>query len=201
MPSTIVQKMTGLIIILIRLTNRVPSTPRACPISGASQPTKTPADDGDDHRRCTASGSGHACPRWAVVASSSRFSVSVVLSTCRNELHTARRMVSRAGRQSRLRAFRSREEGRMTGHRAAREPRRPGIRAATGLVWPCRAAGSAAVLDARRDADAATGREVTAVADRSRTMLDGGGPASPDPRRPCSRRPSDPTATASTSSS
>ena len=43
MPSTIVQKMIGLIIILIRLTNSVPSTPSALPMSGATKPTITPA--------------------------------------------------------------------------------------------------------------------------------------------------------------
>ena len=43
MPSTMVQKITGLIIILIRSTNIVPSTPSDLPASGASQPTSTPA--------------------------------------------------------------------------------------------------------------------------------------------------------------
>ena len=43
MPSTIVQKMTGAIIILIRLTNIVPSTPSDLPVSGASRPTMMPA--------------------------------------------------------------------------------------------------------------------------------------------------------------
>ena len=43
MPNTIVQKMTGAIIILIRLTNTVPSTPSADPTSGASRPTAIPA--------------------------------------------------------------------------------------------------------------------------------------------------------------
>ena len=42
-PSTIVQKMTGAIIILIRLTNSVPSTARSLPTSGKSHPTNTPA--------------------------------------------------------------------------------------------------------------------------------------------------------------
>ena len=42
MPSTIVQKMTGAIIILIRLTNIVPSTPTLLPTSGASKPTAMP---------------------------------------------------------------------------------------------------------------------------------------------------------------
>src|SRR3954471_13978839 len=43
MPSTMVQKMTGTIIILIRLTNMVPRTPTLLPTSGASSPTTTPA--------------------------------------------------------------------------------------------------------------------------------------------------------------
>ncbi|AEJ47446.1 hypothetical protein HX92_3665 [Mycobacterium tuberculosis] len=42
-PSTIVQKMTGAIIILIRLTNTVPSTVRLFPVDGAVSPTITPA--------------------------------------------------------------------------------------------------------------------------------------------------------------
>jgi hypothetical protein len=42
-PSTIVQKMTGLIIILIRLTKPVPSGLSALPTSGARMPTATPA--------------------------------------------------------------------------------------------------------------------------------------------------------------
>ena len=43
MPSTIVQKMIGLIIILIRLTNSVPRIPSEDPTSGATKPTITPA--------------------------------------------------------------------------------------------------------------------------------------------------------------
>ena len=43
MPSTIVQKMTGAIIILISATNIVPSTPTLLPTSGARRPTATPA--------------------------------------------------------------------------------------------------------------------------------------------------------------
>ena len=43
MPNTIVQKMTGAIIILMRLTNMVPSTPRSLPTPGATSPTTTPA--------------------------------------------------------------------------------------------------------------------------------------------------------------
>ena len=46
MPSTIVQKMIGPIIILIRLTNIVPRTP-ICSNRGASRPTSHPGD----HRR------------------------------------------------------------------------------------------------------------------------------------------------------
>ena len=46
MPSTIVQKMTGAIIILIRATNIVPSTPTLLPTSGARMPTA----DADEHR-------------------------------------------------------------------------------------------------------------------------------------------------------
>ncbi|SKX95477.1 Uncharacterised protein [Mycobacteroides abscessus subsp. abscessus] len=42
MPSTMVQKMTGAIIILMRLTNMVPSTPRSLPTPGAMMPTATP---------------------------------------------------------------------------------------------------------------------------------------------------------------
>ncbi len=42
-PSTIVQKMTGLIIILIRATNPVPSGLSCLPSSGATKPTTTPA--------------------------------------------------------------------------------------------------------------------------------------------------------------
>ena len=44
MPSTIVQKMIGAIIILIRDTNIVPSTPTLFPTSGARMPTATPAN-------------------------------------------------------------------------------------------------------------------------------------------------------------
>ena len=43
MPSTIVQKMTGEIIILMRLTKLVPRTFSSLPRSGASQPTRTPS--------------------------------------------------------------------------------------------------------------------------------------------------------------
>ena len=43
MPSTIVQKMIGLIIILIRLTNSVPRIPSEDPRWGATKPTTTPA--------------------------------------------------------------------------------------------------------------------------------------------------------------
>ena len=43
MPSTMVQKMTGTIIILMRLTNMVPKMPTLLPTSGASSPTMTPA--------------------------------------------------------------------------------------------------------------------------------------------------------------
>ena len=42
-PRTIVQKITGLIIILIRLTNPVPSGLSALPTSGARRPTAMPA--------------------------------------------------------------------------------------------------------------------------------------------------------------
>ena len=42
-PRTIVQKITGPIIILIRLTNIVPRTPTALPTCGATRPTTTPA--------------------------------------------------------------------------------------------------------------------------------------------------------------
>ncbi len=42
-PSTIVQKITGAIIILIKLTNMVPSTPTSLPTDGARSPTITPA--------------------------------------------------------------------------------------------------------------------------------------------------------------
>jgi hypothetical protein len=42
MPSTIVQKMTGEIIILIRLTNAVPTGLSALPSSGETRPTTTP---------------------------------------------------------------------------------------------------------------------------------------------------------------
>ena len=44
MPSTIVQKITGAIIILISATNIVPSTPTLLPTSGAIRPTATPAN-------------------------------------------------------------------------------------------------------------------------------------------------------------
>ena len=43
MPSTIVQKMIGEIIILIRLTNPVPSGFKDLPTSGATSPTTTPS--------------------------------------------------------------------------------------------------------------------------------------------------------------
>ena len=43
MPSTIVQKMTGEIIILISSTNPVPSGLSALPSSGAAKPTTIPA--------------------------------------------------------------------------------------------------------------------------------------------------------------
>ncbi len=43
MPSTIVQKMTGEIIILIRATKPVPSGLSALPSSGAARPTTMPA--------------------------------------------------------------------------------------------------------------------------------------------------------------
>jgi hypothetical protein len=43
MPSTMVQKMTGLIIILMRFTNPVPSGLSDLPTSGASKPTAMPA--------------------------------------------------------------------------------------------------------------------------------------------------------------
>ena len=42
MPSTIVQKITGAIIILIRLTKPVPSGLRALPTSGNTSPTAIP---------------------------------------------------------------------------------------------------------------------------------------------------------------
>ncbi|SKU85579.1 Uncharacterised protein [Mycobacteroides abscessus subsp. abscessus] len=43
MPSTMVQKITGLIIILMRLTNISPSTPTDLPNPGHSMPTATPS--------------------------------------------------------------------------------------------------------------------------------------------------------------
>mgnify|MGYP007122137596 CR=1 FL=1 len=43
MPNTIVQKMTGAIIILIKLTNIVPRKATSLPNSGATSPTMTPA--------------------------------------------------------------------------------------------------------------------------------------------------------------
>ena len=43
MPSTMVQKITGEIIILIRETNPVPSGFSATPVSGDASPTMTPA--------------------------------------------------------------------------------------------------------------------------------------------------------------
>ena len=42
-PSTIVQKMTGEIIILIRLTNALPSGSSDLPTPGATSPTTIPA--------------------------------------------------------------------------------------------------------------------------------------------------------------
>jgi hypothetical protein len=42
-PVTIVQKMIGAMIILIRLRKVVPSTATDLPTSGASQPTRMPA--------------------------------------------------------------------------------------------------------------------------------------------------------------
>ena len=42
MPSTIVQKMTGEIIIRIRSTNAVPTGFSALPVSGATRPTAMP---------------------------------------------------------------------------------------------------------------------------------------------------------------
>ena len=42
MPSTMVQKMIGEIIILIRSTNAVPSGLSALPVSGATSPTTMP---------------------------------------------------------------------------------------------------------------------------------------------------------------
>jgi hypothetical protein len=42
-PSTIVQKITGVIIILIRSTNMLPSTPSFLPTDGSSSPSTTPA--------------------------------------------------------------------------------------------------------------------------------------------------------------
>ena len=49
MPSTIVQKITGVMIILIRSTNMVPSTPTDLPTDGSSSPTTTPPTTADDH--------------------------------------------------------------------------------------------------------------------------------------------------------
>ncbi len=43
MPRTMVQKITGAIIILMRATNIVPSTPMSLPTSGQINPTATPA--------------------------------------------------------------------------------------------------------------------------------------------------------------
>ncbi len=43
MPSTMVQKMTGLIIILMRLTKPVPTGFSSTAKSGAARPTTTPA--------------------------------------------------------------------------------------------------------------------------------------------------------------
>ncbi len=43
MPRTMVQKMTGLIIILIRLTNSVAEDAECRPVSGATRPTTMPA--------------------------------------------------------------------------------------------------------------------------------------------------------------
>lgn len=43
MPRTIVQKMTGAIIILISETNSVPRMPSCLPTDGATIPTATPA--------------------------------------------------------------------------------------------------------------------------------------------------------------
>ena len=48
-PSTIVQKMTGWIIILIRATKPVPSGLSSTAKSGATRPTAMPSDHGDDH--------------------------------------------------------------------------------------------------------------------------------------------------------
>ena len=42
MPRTMVQKMTGVIIILIRLTNIVPRMPTLLPASGEMRPSATP---------------------------------------------------------------------------------------------------------------------------------------------------------------
>ena len=42
-PSTIVQKITGLITILIRFTNAVPNGFSALPTSGATRPTMMPS--------------------------------------------------------------------------------------------------------------------------------------------------------------
>ena len=57
-PSTIVQKMTGWIIILIRSTNAVPSGLSSTAKSGATKPTRDAEDDGARSRRCTGSGCG-----------------------------------------------------------------------------------------------------------------------------------------------
>ena len=51
MPSTIVQKMIGEIIILIRATKPVPSGWSSTAKSGATNPTAMPSDDGGDHRQ------------------------------------------------------------------------------------------------------------------------------------------------------
>ena len=50
MPSTIVQKMTGLIIILIRLTNSVPRIAERGPDIGRHQAHDHACDDRHDHR-------------------------------------------------------------------------------------------------------------------------------------------------------
>ena len=54
-PITMVQKMIGAMIILIRLKNVVPSTASDLPTSGASQPTRMPATTADQRRPCTGS--------------------------------------------------------------------------------------------------------------------------------------------------
>ena len=48
MPSTIVQKITGAIIILISATNIVPSTPTLLPTSGASEADRDARQHRDD---------------------------------------------------------------------------------------------------------------------------------------------------------